>query len=291
MRVLVSLAVHEQVEVVVNQVQNLLRYLDDPVIVLHVSRDFDVQAEDFIISDRVMINPVRLSTAWGSGILVLIHMLNVRYALSQIECDYVTFHASNDLFVRNGVEAWMNGHAAGGRSNAVNAWNWAPGCLRDRPLQRFLEEHNLITPLHGQLEGSFYRIDIFGRMLRQLDRLERNVSWPHLSKPSLVRRKLPFMFRDPHYPREEVYFPTALAACGVRPTADPYVFMNWNHNLGLSREDVDAVRRRDYSALSDYKVTGANELFAVKRVLRQIDDPLRKYINGLDNKAADRRSV
>jgi len=283
MRVLISLTVHKQAAVVVSQLRNLIRYLHDPVIVLHVSRNFDVRTEDLVISERVLINPQRYSTAWGSGILVRAHMQNVRFAMSQVDFDYVAFHASNDLFVQTGVEAYMQGHAAGCESNAIGDWSWAPGCLRDRPLRNFCNHHGITAPMHGQLEGSFYRKDVFEDMLACLDGLESDVSWSHLSRASLLRRILPRLYRNPHYPREEVYFPTALAACGVLPTAAPYTYMNWNQKLDLSRDEVDAVRRCDYAALPDYEVSGVKELFAVKRVPRQTDDPLRKYISGLDS--------
>ena len=140
----------------------------------------------------------------------------------------------------------------------------------------------LIAPVRGQLEGSFYRMDVFEEMLQHLDTLKRNVSWSRLSRPSLMRRRWPQLFWNPHYPREEVYFPTALVACGLRPTAAPYTYMNWKYNLDVCREDVDAVRRRDYLALPDFEVSEVQELFAVKQVPRQLDDPLRRYINGLD---------
>ena len=283
MRVLVSLAVHEQPAVVVGQLRNLIRYLDDPLIVLHISREFDVREQDFAISDRVVINPVRHSTVWGSGILAFVHLQNVRYALNRHECNYVVFHSSNDLFVREGVESYMEGHAAGGRTNTVDGWSWESACRSDHPLKRFMQQHQLTRALHGQLEGSYYRSDVFEDMLEKMDTLEQHVSLMRLSRHSLMRRKVPMLFRNPHYPREEVYFPMALAACGLRPDTGPYTYMNWNHGLDLSQVTIDAVRRRNYSALPDYVLAGSDELFAVKRVPRRLDDSLRQYIIALNN--------
>lgn len=281
MRVLVSLAVHEQPAVVRNQLQNLVRFLQDPVIVLHVSRDFDVRAEELAISDRVWINPERHFTAWGTGILALLHIQNVRYALDHVEFDYVAFHSSNDLFVRSGVEGYMEGHDVGIDAGEIGDWWWWRQCAQDRPLRRFLRRSALAAPCLSQIEGSFYRKELFQRILDHLEFLERRVSWSFLEHSSRARVEHPRLFWNPHYPREEVYFPTALAACGLRPTVLPYTYLNWKRKLELSIEEVEAIRLCEPGLLPGFKLAERRELYAVKRVARSMEDKIRRYIDGL----------
>jgi len=271
-RVLISLAVHEAPEVVESQIRNFLHFLEDPVIVIHVSRDFKIQAE----SDRVLINPTRLHTAWGTEILALIHILNVRYALKREHFDYVAFHSSNDLFVRRGVEAHIAEHKAGLGIGNIETWNWREW-RHDRPLSRFLRKHGLDTPLNGQIEGSFYRTAIFIKMLKSLDQLEADVAWHKLEHSPQPKKKRSWAF----YPREEVYFPTALAACGGHPSTKNYTYINWNQKLKLTIPEIEAIRRRDYQALPDIAVSPGVEFFSVKRVPRSLDDPIRKHIERL----------
>lgn len=281
MRILVSLPVHEHPEVVRDQLRNFLRFLRDPIIVLHVSASFDVDIDSLIVSDRVLVNPERIVTAWGTGILARVHLSNMRFALAETEFDTIALHASNDLFIREGVEDYIDGHAAGATLKKLEGWWWRRRSLGDRPLAKYLQRNGLAAADVAHIEGTFYRRDVLEKMLQSLKYLERKVWWRQLTRPfKLENTPLPLNLNPP-YPREELYFPTALSACGIHPTAAPYVYMNWERQLTLTIDEIEAVRRRDYDALPDFDKPQGGEFFAVKRVPRAMDDPIRLHIDAL----------
>ena len=77
MRVLVSIPGHEEPQVVCQQVENIVRFLADPLIVLHVSRGFHIDPASLATSPRVLINPQRYDTGWATGICAQAHFSNL----------------------------------------------------------------------------------------------------------------------------------------------------------------------------------------------------------------------
>lgn len=77
------------------------------------------------------------------------------------------------------------------------------------------------------------------------------------------------------YPREEFYQPNFFSVICPSPAA-PYCFMNWEAELKVTTQDIDDIRN------GLVPLEGYQELFAVKRVARDLDDPLRKIIQSFD---------
>ena len=79
----VSLPVHTQPLVVAGQVQNFSHYFPDATVVLHVSLQarFEVKTLETALRrsrcENVIINPTRVSTAWGS--ILPAHLANIAY--------------------------------------------------------------------------------------------------------------------------------------------------------------------------------------------------------------------
>lgn len=309
MKVLVSLPVHEQAEVVVHQLENLQRFLADPVVVLHVSADFDQDPEALRVAPWVHVNPRRISTGWGSGVLAEVHCSSFEYALANLDFDVALMASSNELFVRRGVEAWMDEFDVGMRTAPVRRWSWQDACRCDRDLEDFCRQSGLETPYVGQVEGSFMRREVLAQVLEVLAPLRATTPWQHpgfaekAARTNLgpigrhrwfgypwrlaVRRGWarwlgPTVPWPAFYPREEVFFATALATLeGLRRTSS-VTYMNRKQGFELTRSEVEAIVAGDLDALPPgWGPEPGRQIFSVKRVPRRIDDPMRGWLTEL----------
>ena len=277
---LISIPVHEEPEVVRHQIENLERFFEDPVVVLHVSADFVVEPNALVTSERVLVNPRRYRTGWGTGTCAAAHLANLRHGLETVDFDYAVLAASNELYVRRGVERHLANYDAGLTRGPFSGWKWEPTCLLDRPLRRLLRRHRLEQPLAGQIEGTFFRRIVAQDVVRVLARIDRATRWPHprFADSRAAREDLEATLRGTPprrtpvmYPREEVYFAVALEICRVPRVGSGVTYMNWKRNLVLTEAEVDDV--------ANVRSRAGDAVFSVKAVPRRVDDPMRQYIS------------
>ena len=314
----ISIPVHEQVPVIVNQCQNMLAYID-AAIVLHLSSSSVIKREQISneliangLSDRVFVNPRSMPTNWGS--ILHAHLANVDYIASiseNIANDYVVFHASNDMLVRAGATAYVlsNKNVYHTRRYTKAGYYWpvahAFSDQKFTKLRRFLNFNEGI--IAGQIEGSAYPLSLLleiSKIISKYDLLYNDEVW---------------------YPREEVLLPTIALALGELPKADPYVFSElhridyWSWECwklidllypfargknflkrriheAIVKSNLFSIKTRDVKKIINDRISvhvlsdGAEDwqpyrnvknIFGVKRVSRSLDDPLRKFISRL----------
>ena len=109
MKIAISIPVHEKKDVVLDQIMNIKFYIENPVIVLHISKDFyENEHGDFHELKEiknVYINPENLETGWGN--ILLTHVSNYYYIKGMVEFDYFILHASNDMYLKTGIEDYI----------------------------------------------------------------------------------------------------------------------------------------------------------------------------------------
>lgn len=297
--ILFSIPVHEEADVVLDQVRNFLHFAPDAQIILHVSRQWltkepDV-AEKLGKDKRVWVNSRSLWTGHSDGMVLKAHILNFEFArASGIEFEYFCLHASNDMFVRQGVQDYVTSHDAGFFMSRVEDqmldWWHRDSALGDPALPRMgraLRESGPV--LCSQVEGSFCHKSLFSPFADAYRRL----AWHELNFPfrmalgeaerghAILRRmrrmrRLKKFTARRFYPKEEVY-PATLIAPQARRCGTPYCYINWKEDLLVTTQDIESIRAgrlRGHEHVYD-------EIFAVKRVQRRLDDPLRTYIRGL----------
>ena len=292
-----SIPVHEKVDVVIDQVRNFLHYVPGSLIVLHVARQWLEKEPGVSVRLRdepgVLVNSESLWTGYGDGSVLSAHVSNFRFAMKQgIQFDYFCLHASNDMFVRHGLADYVSLHDVGSFrfpvDGAMAVWAHRLSAESDPVLRRLRRRLGDSGPvLSSQVEGSFYRTEVFARFSEALDevagpsRLFPSGLPPSVRRP--VQRLFSFMSRysplkrfslGRFYPKEEVYPPTLMARSPVHP-GSPYCFINWERNLEITVEDVVAIRSGSFHHDRYEKV------FAVKRIERILDDPVRSFIRGL----------
>lgn len=292
-----SIPVHEKVEVVVDQVRNFRHYVPNSVVVLHVARQWLVT--DFTIRERlqeeagVVVNTESLWTGYGDGSVLGAHVSNFRFAVKQgIKFEYFCLHASNDMFVRHGLGDYVERHDVGSFRFPIDGvmakWDHWLSAESDIVLRRLRHQVQDVGPvLASQVEGSFYRAELFAQFSDALAEVTGSSKLLPFGLPPLVQgpvqRLFSFMSRSwllkklslgRFYPKEEVYLSTFMARSAVNSGA-PYCFINWERNLVITVDDVISIRS------GSFHHDRYEEIFAVKRVERFNDDPVRSFIRGL----------
>jgi len=306
--ILFSIPVHERPEVVVNQVENFRHFNPGCQIVLHISAWMPepvLKTMKMALSDHpyVYLNDTRIWSGYADGTQMKMHIINYLYAQKlTLEFDYFCPHASNDMFVRDGLEEYMKRFDAGGSFHERDPKNktWIHGyrSLFDTSLKRIMKKYDLFKIYGGQLEGSFYRKKIMDEVV------VRAMTYGFYEIPGVYahgyspmgsrlagKKKIRAIFnricRGVFYAKEEVYFTTLSQDLVTTRAPFNYCYVNWLDNLKITKEDVDHVRSGNFDALSYTRhiPVPLNDLqfFAVKRVDRNINDPMRLYITSLQS--------
>jgi hypothetical protein len=311
--ILFSIPVHEKPLVILDQVRNFLFFNPNSHILLHVSRNMTTQDQCELKEcikpyHQVHLNPVQLYSGWADGTLLKIHVENMRYAIrANIPFTHFCLHASNDLFVKEGLFEWIEGYFAGfdqmntQKNNPV--YQQIQHFKKDHLSQKLTASQQLQTILGSQIEGSFYHRDAVVHLVTILNnnsmgeiegffslgyhKLKSARGYLFRIIESLLRNIKSATLITP-FCREEVYFPTLTwRYIKQKPTRKfNYCYVNWHRNLEITQEEIDWVRDSNLSALHQAKnlyipekVLPEIRYFAVKRIHRDINDPLRRYIN------------
>ncbi len=309
--ILFSIPVHEKPEVVENQIQNFLKYNPGASILLHISKQMPpkevAQVRQLTRTyPQLFINPIQLYTGWADGCQFKIHLSNFQYALNQqIPFQYIALHASNDLFIQRGLQQYIQNYDAG--FDAITPLKYNPVAQQKINLEkhfffrRLMKKNKLKTVIPSQVEGTFYRRDIVEILCNRLNP-KNTYDFPYLfsigyhSKNSIryklfsfiekVLRNLNITVIHPN-PLEEVFFPTFAADKIQQPLTFPYCYVNWANGLNITQEEITAIRNNDKPAWAQHckqlshltsQQLQSIEFFAVKRINRDISDPLRIYI-------------
>lgn len=304
--ILFSLAVHEKPEVVRNQVENFFHFNPGCQIVIHVSAwmpatEFDVMRSLLADLPYVHINDTRLWSGYGDGTQMKMHVVNFQYAQrARLNFRYVCLHASNDMFVKHGLADHMGNYDAGfylpDIADNDERWVHMVRARKDPRLKKAMRKAGIKKIVGGQVEGSFYNTAIMAEVVARIMKsayYELPGIYAHGSSKTItkftgkktVRAVLNRLLKGIFYAKEELYFPTLSQDLVKKRAPFNYLYVNWADNLNITRQDIDDIRRDDYSRLGGLqqfalKYTDFN-FFAVKRVDRKIDDPIRQYITSL----------
>lgn len=324
MRIVVSIPVHEKPEIINDQIKNIKKYMKEPIIVLHISKSFYEKYNESEIKkgDDIYLNPTHLQTKWGG--IYQTHVSNFQYMKTKLDFDYFLLQASNDAFVKNGIEEYINQYDAGINHRVLwqhdSRW-WPCSCANDDvALKKIMNSIGVTRIIASQVEGSFYKKNVFDYIVNVLNRI--------ISQEDIEN----FNF----YGREEVYFSTIaqkvvdFSRCGypttfseihrfdrliwnirnaldffynkggkvlIKRRAMDYLENKINDVLFKSRLykirtlDIDAIRLNNIKYLQhnlfldDYpgyfRLYDESNIYSVKRVPRNIEDSIRKYINNL----------
>ena len=266
--ILFSIPVHEHFDVILDQLLNITTLNPNCAVVLHISKVFDYEKsamskDTFLnaikslgIYDRILINPESIRTAIND--IIQAHLSNFNFAKSQIEFEYFSMLSSNEIFIQSGLCNMIKKYNAGcGKTEITNKthWKWTKQTLQDKDLKLMLAEYNSTKIYSSQIEGSYYKTDIF------------------IDIVNCVNKYYDYTKENILYPREEVYFSSLFWAIqqnkftSATNIGSNYTYIPWKRislNVYLC-EVKNFIRNKDY-------------IKSVKRVPRNIDDPIRCYL-------------
>lgn len=302
MDVIFSILVHEKIDVVLNQIENFTKFNPNSGIILHISKKFrkelNTKIDVLINKKNIFINPISIDTGLNDNSQFYAHQVNIEYIIfNELKFEYISFHASNDMFVRVGLIDYLRNFDAGSdiKAHEFNSnWRQAKHAYRDPLLKNLLRnKQNLNNIIFGsQVEGTFMSKEVCIKLLHDIKfynlGLKKNVVNIILQK--FIQNKYFHKIFDifspgSYYAKEEIYFSTLIMSY-AKVIGLPYVYINWNNGLKIDFEEVHAIINKDYDilkkkSLRDYSIN-VHDFYAVKRVDRDMNDQLRKLITFLN---------
>lgn len=284
MKVVFSIPAHESVAVVHDTVRNIKRYCPSAKIVLHANPGFSELTEDAISAyDFVYLNPVRHPFAWGES-LINIHHSNFRHALTLIEdFDYFCLYSSNQMFVCDGFEDHIAQYRAGVQLLPSPKY-YCEHLRSSNRFRDFMMEFFLDRIYKGHWEGSYFAKELFEKI-------------DHAMSKYFLMDGLAMHLEEFVYPmlvskfcqKSEISSPACYVDIGIHKglrhldiaVVDEIVSRSKGLKLsGLIRaRKIDNIIRYVMRDIAIYR--SVSDIFMVKRVARDMHDPLRKYINNL----------
>lgn len=288
----ISILVHESPDVVLDQLKNVKKFIENCEVILHINRNslssFKLSMHWNEIKSLSLVNPNSLIV--GRHDLIQAHNENFYFAKRQLgNFSHFCLHASNDMFIKNGVEKYVANNECGFHNLEVHPnMGWSvESRMRHDPQFKLMCEHACVETIMGsQLEGSFYSKDLFDGMLKVIEKFFNR------SEISSYMTKSSSDMNNTLYAREELYYPT-LAYKFCKKSAYPYLYSEVNASFrngnAISIEAVksiveNTIEEKDCFDVTRYKgkqLYDKSNLYAVKRVPRNYDDSLRSYIRNL----------
>lgn len=265
--IIFSIPIHEKLEVVFDQIENYKFFNPDCGIVLHFSKKFDygnsaITREEFEEKVRnignIFINPISVRTGWAD--IIQAHLSNFYYVKEQCEFEFFALCASNELFIRAGLYQWIREYDCGIKCGEVTeststAWPQGKMAQKDAVLKKILQEIGGKKIICAQVEGTFFRRALFDDICEVIN---RNYDYRSMEFP---------------YPREEIYFSTIIGNWKEQGKKINlylngfFTFIPWyEEDFRIKIEDIKRLREENA------------QYFSVKRIERDVNDNIRKYI-------------
>jgi hypothetical protein len=287
-RVVFSIPVHENVRVIEDQIENLQRFVPGAQVVLHLSQGFyyflvrgkGVRSEALMRASTiprlrarpgVFVNDARLPTEWGN--ILHTHLSSFRYADANLDFDTFVLLSSSCMLVKPGAEELMGSYDFGIGLRVAELGNDWKACNETDPIYQAIAQEAGATDLYvNQVEGTYYRRELFRRMA---DTIERH--WKYT--PGHIRV------------HEEVYLPAVASTLPGTNGGSPIILKKRAKDPPFDMAAVQTIRRGEVSDYVNSSFPGGIEttailhkgshIFGLRPVPRTMDDPLRAGIRAL----------
>jgi hypothetical protein len=301
----ISLLVHEQVPVIVDQCRNLECFARQAIVMIHVSPSATFRREDLATAladggcTRSIVNPVSVNTEWGQ--IIDAHFANIDALAHYCDDDTtISFHASNDLLLVELPPMGVPGLALyEQREVSANAvWRLPRIWFREgNAVNRLLDALDCKVAVGGQIEGSSYPYAMLSALIArfrvdpaigaQLPRIAEELVFTayaasHLHAPT----GQPYVrFRKPLLPLAASFFVPRV----LRNTVAGRAVIQGCHLISAKIDADDASIAEADRIIAGEKLDqypwalgmppASHALFhGIKRVARHMDDPLRLHI-------------
>jgi hypothetical protein len=260
MKILFSIPAHENNEVVCNVIENIQKFIKEPIIVIHPNQSFS--DFDSTIPEKyqnVYVNNSRIAyTKFHSMLPILIS--NFRFS-EQFEYDYHCVFHTNQLFIKHGLEEYIKG------KDMSFEYFYDRGSLRSQHMfncskskvESLIKDENF----NSHIEGTFYKKEVLKKVC---DFIESDM-------PEVVN------FHDAI---EETVWPTLAYHLFVDKNniAPTYIKHTEQNQIGI--DDVrHLLEKNKPTTIFKGFSTNTDCVFSIKPVHRDVNNELRIFINQL----------
>lgn len=309
----ISLPVHERPDVIAGQLLNFSMFFPGAIVVIHVSSGATFSASDLEAylersgAKGFLVNPVSVKTDWGG--IISAHLQNISFIRSRGDASVIVFHSSNDMLVRYGADEFVDEF-----SNIFN-WrrvypgsHWWPGqiALQDKLLGCTVSSYGAGLIVASQIEGSSYKADLLFDIHDEIQGrglLNGGLFYPReeilfstlAACRGITPGALPYIYSEVHVFDRCLWSVLDRFSCIFQRNSMLSERLKAILNKAMFNSDfykitvdaVEAIRREDASlgvgqSLNDgsgvWSIYDYKQLYGVKRIERDINDPVRKYI-------------
>lgn len=261
MRIVFCLPVHENNAVICNVIENIQKYIIDPIIIIHVNKYWNgFDADSIQKYKNVYLNPDRVFGVKYESQLPLI-ISNFEFA-AQFEYDYYCIFHTNEMFIKHGLEQYIKDYEMShqhypniNHQNTVNVINHT----------RLLDMVPIYQIFNNHVEGNFFKKGLFEKVV------------------SFIKKEMSDMiyFKGAV---EETLIPTlAYYFADKNKISLSYLRSFYHENISITPDIINICKQPNTIIKSYYDIPmTTNMLFSVKPVNREMNDPVRMYINNFD---------
>lgn len=316
MIIAISLPVHENMDVIEDQIKNIRAFISHPKIFIHLGKKLNLkQAQKrFGKYKEVYLNPRQMDTGWGN--IFHVHLSNIQLA-QNTAYDYMLFLSSNELFIRSGVETYVQKYDVGMQRNILSQnnftmWEVRHEAYKDPVLRNFVKKNHIQHIVGSQIEGIFIRRELLAQAMRLLGSFDDYVTGSTYPREEIFfptcfyhvasgsKLGYPITFSEVHFDDMKVYFWQYLIDCvGKILPQDFYYWLRGGitnhllrgHFFKLSEKHIQNLlsdntkffkKHMNMNRLAgSYQLYEPGCIYSVKRVPRICNDTIRVYIRNL----------
>jgi hypothetical protein len=262
MKILFSIPAHESNEVVCNVIENIQKFIIEPIIVIHPNESFS----DFDVTiptkyQNVYVNPSRLHyTKYHSMLPILIS--NFEYT-EHLDYDYHCIFHTNQLLIKPRLEDYLK--------DKEISFEYFSDDFGERARIMFESSKSDVGSKIGRegvynshMEGTFYTKEIFKKICE------------------FIKEDMSTAIHCSHAVEETIIPMLAYHVFISNKEKMAYTYLKHTEQSQLSVDDVKGLLEKNKPA-SIFKglETNTDNIFAIKPVHRSMNNPVREFINNL----------
>lgn len=269
-KLLFSIPIHENQDIINNQIENIFNYNPNSKIILHVNKSFKKFNNTLTKYNNLFINPVNHQYTYAKGLL-WIHISNFLHAIEEnIDFKYFIIFSSNEMFIKNGliqyIEEFKNGTQMVPFNKDTKWHNFHKNIEKEPNIINLLKDINLDIFYGGQTEGQFYEKDIFKKI--------SDIYLKHFGNKEIN-----------NFETEEIVIQTIFKSFNLN-YALPITLQNYSNKINFDEIVIDNIINNkiiipDYSIKTNLASPHINNdcksIFSIKRVDRTFNN-IRDYL-------------
>lgn len=273
---LFSIPVHENHDIINNQIENIFKFNPLSMIILHVNTSF-TDFDKSKIHKKVYINSKRFPYRYGNGML-WIHLQNYLEAIQlNIPFHYFVTLSSNEMFIRKGMHEYVEKHKNGIQLVEYDPkidWHLFHRDIHLNPnMMKIMNTLKLTTFYGGQSEGNFFEKGVFQQIVDVY--FDSDIVLDDYSDT---------------FQTDEVMLQTIFYGLNIKNYTIPITLQNYCNAIQYTPDFIQDLldkkctienNRYPRTLLSPHTGKDIDTIFSIKRVDRTFN-PLRNYITNLN---------